>query len=278
MSGTWVWAGATAIGTSHLATGAPCQDAIDCTVWRCNGESPVLIAALADGAGSAAREQFGARRATQVFVDVAHQAFEEGADCTEVVLRHAVEQARLALDLTAGHVGCAIDDLAATLLVAILSPAGGAIGQIGDGAVVIDDGEAGWRPVHWPDHGEYANTTSFLTQADALDVLRLAVLERPAARLAMFSDGLERLLLDFRTRTAHCPSSTACWVGSAAASLKAGRTSSLTRSRRCSARTRSTPAPTTTSRCSVPPGWGREPWPPLRKLERKPRRQRWRGR
>lgn len=205
MSGTWVWAGATAIGTSHLATGAPCQDAIDCTVWRCNGAPPVLIAALADGAGSAARAQFGARRATQVFVDVAHQAFEEGADCTEVVLRHAVEQARLALDLTAGHVGCAIDDLAATLLVAILSPAGGAIGQIGDGAVVIDDGEAGWRPVHWPDHGEYANTTSFLTQADALDVLRLAVLERPAARLAMFSDGLERLLLDFRTRTAHGP-------------------------------------------------------------------------
>lgn len=207
MSGTWVWAGATAIGTSHLATGAPCQDAIDCTVWRCNGEPPVLIAALADGAGSAAHAQVGARRATQVFADVAHQAFEDGAGWGEHedVLYHAVAEARLALDLTAGHAGCAINDLASTLLVAILSPNGGVIGQIGDGAIVVDDGANGWRPVHWPDHGEYANTTSFLTQADALEALRVSVLERPVARLAMFSDGLERLLLDFRTRTAHGP-------------------------------------------------------------------------
>jgi hypothetical protein len=59
--------------------------------------------------------------------------------------------------------------------------------------------------VHWPDHGEFANTTNFLTQPDALDHLRLATFVAPVTRLAMFSDGLERLVLDFQQRAAHGP-------------------------------------------------------------------------
>ena len=96
-------------------------------------------------------------------------------------------------------------DFASTLLVACLTANGGAVGQIGDGAVVVDDGDGTWAPVHWPDHGEFANTTRFLMEPDISDALRIARLDRPARRLAMFSDGLERLLLDFRTRTAHGP-------------------------------------------------------------------------
>jgi hypothetical protein len=91
------------------------------------------------------------------------------------------------------------------LLVVILSANGGIVAQIGDGAVVIDDGESGWRPVHWPDHGEYANSTHFLTDRDALDALQIATLERSPRRVCLFSDGLERLVLDFRDRSAHAP-------------------------------------------------------------------------
>ena len=121
------------------------------------------------------------------------------------VLRYAVGEARLALQLQAGHAGRVIDDYACTLLVAILSVDGGIVSQIGDGAVVIDDGEQGWHPVHWPDHGEYANTTHFLTEPDALEALRLATLDRPARRVCLFSDGLERLVLNFGDRSAHAP-------------------------------------------------------------------------
>ena len=121
------------------------------------------------------------------------------------MLRYAIGEARLALELKAGHDGCVIDDYACTLLVAILSANGGIVGQIGDGAVVIDDGEQGWRPVHWPEHGEYANTTRFLTEPDALEALQVATLERPVRRVCLFSDGLERLVLDFRDRSAHAP-------------------------------------------------------------------------
>jgi hypothetical protein len=207
MSGAWVWAGARAPGTSHLAQGLPCQDAFECAVWRCAGAPPVLIAALADGAGSAAQAETGSRYAAKLFVNCAFQAFDEGA-CPEreasVVLRHAAEQARLSLALLADRQSVPFADFATTLLTAVISPCGGAVGQIGDGAVVVDTAGA-WRPVHWPDHGEYANTTSFLTQEDALDALRLATFDQPVRRIAMFSDGLERLVLDFRSQSAHGP-------------------------------------------------------------------------
>jgi hypothetical protein len=207
MSSTWVWAGAKAVGTSHNAQDVPCQDSYLCRIWQRGAAPPVLIAALADGAGSAECAEVGARLAVSLFTDIVSEALDEGATMTDAadIVRYAVRETRLALELKAGHDQRAISDYASTLLVAVLSPAGGVIGQIGDGAVVIDDGERGWRPVHWPDHGEYANTTSFLTQTDALDMLRIATFTEAVYRVAMFSDGLERLVLDFRSRTAHGP-------------------------------------------------------------------------
>ena len=204
---SWVWAGARAIGTAHLAQGLPCQDAFQCRIWREGDHPPVLIATLADGAGSVVHAEVGAQLATSVVADIVGERLIEGTahDQVAAVLRYAIGEAQLALELKAGHDGCGIDDYACTLLVAILSANGGIVGQIGDGAVVIDDGEQGWRPVHWPEHGEYANTTRFLTEPDALEALQLATLERPVRRVCLFSDGLERLVLDFRDRSAHAP-------------------------------------------------------------------------
>jgi hypothetical protein len=166
-----------------------------------------MIAALADGAGSAERSDEGARLASSLAVNFIHQAFDEGA-CVgnaRAVLRNAAAEARLALEKKSEALGCGIDEFASTLQIAVLSSNGSAFGQIGDCAIVIDEGENGWTPVHWPDHGEYANTTRFLTEADGLDALRIEMFERPPRRIAMFSDGLERLVLDFQTRKAHAP-------------------------------------------------------------------------
>ncbi len=207
MSGTWTWAAATSTGTSHSTQDLPCQDAIDCALWQCSGEPPLLIAALADGAGSARYAEVGAVRATCAFVESVLQAFDEGGQFGGAgdILRSAVRDARRSVESAAAELGVAIDELASTLLVAVLSPAGAVIGQIGDGAVVIDGAGEGWRPVHWPDHGEYANTTSFLTQPEALEGLRIEIVDRPVRRMVVFSDGLERLVLDFKNRTAYGP-------------------------------------------------------------------------
>src|SRR5262245_33444886 len=181
MSQTWVWAGARAIGTAHLTHGLPCQDAFVCRIWQEDALPGVLIAALADGAGSAECAEVGAQLATSLVADIVSEQLIEGTapDRVANVLRYAVGETRITLQLLAGHAGRMIDDYACTLLVAILSVDGGIVGQIGDGAVVIDDGEQGWPPVHWPDHGEYANTTHFLTEPDGLEALQLATLDRP---------------------------------------------------------------------------------------------------
>jgi hypothetical protein len=207
MNGAWVWAGARAIGTAHLAEGLPCQDAFVCRLEQDAAHLPVLIAALADGAGSAAYAEVGAQLATVHVADIVTEALTDSVvrDKIANVLRYAIIETQLALKLEARDAARPIDDYACTLLVVILSANGGIVAQIGDGAVVIDDGESGWRPVHWPDHGEYANATHFLTDSGALDALQLVTLDRPPRRVCLFSDGLERLVLDFRDRSAHAP-------------------------------------------------------------------------
>jgi hypothetical protein len=209
MTIAWTWAAAAAIGTSHMQSGTLCQDAFACRVWRSPSGSEVLLAALADGAGSAERADGGAKLASALSIEVAGELLADGADYLRgagELIRHAATAAREALEARAAHEGRDIDDFACTLLMALLHGSGGAVGQIGDGAIVAAGGnEAGWRVLMWPEHGEYLNTTRFLTETDALQHLRVEELSEPVDSVCLFSDGLERLVLDFGTRTAHGP-------------------------------------------------------------------------
>jgi hypothetical protein len=210
MSASWCWAGARAIGTAHLAGGLPCQDAFAARIARAPCGSEILVAALADGAGSAERADAGAKLATSLSVEVAAEALADGAGKVEEaapLLRYAAEQARFTIAALAGHETRSVADFASTLLLVVLHGDGGVVAQIGDGAVVgeHEGNGGGWEPLLWPEHGEYVNTTRFLTDADALDHLRVVELPGPARNVCLFSDGLERLVLDFRSRSAHAP-------------------------------------------------------------------------
>ena len=61
----WRVVAASAAGSAHLARGLPCQDA---WAWRCLPTGP-LLAAVADGAGSAARAELGAALAVEAVMD-----------------------------------------------------------------------------------------------------------------------------------------------------------------------------------------------------------------
>jgi hypothetical protein len=208
MRPSWCWAAARAIGTAHLESGTPCQDAFAVQALRLASGSEVLVASLADGAGSAERADAGARLATSLCVEVVAEALAHGAADVKdpaALLRFAAEQARLAVAALAGHEEQDVADFASTLLVALLHAEGGAIGQIGDGAIVARNGGGAWQPILWPDHGEYVNTTRFLTDPDGLDHLRVEEVHGCVESVCLFSEGIERLVLDLGTRTAHAP-------------------------------------------------------------------------
>ena len=74
----WRYALASVIGTSHGTAGTPCQDACDCRLFWEEGASPVLVAVVSDGAGSATRSQDGAAFACSLFVAEMESYFSKG--------------------------------------------------------------------------------------------------------------------------------------------------------------------------------------------------------
>ena len=75
-----------------------------------------------------------------------------------------------------------------------------AVLQIGDGAIVVGTPDEGYRPVFWPQGGEYANETYFVTDAGAAAHLECAILTEPIVEIALLTDGLQRLALHYQTR------------------------------------------------------------------------------
>lgn len=205
----WRWALASVIGTSHERTGAPCQDHSACEAIATVGGAPLLVGVVADGAGSASRAQEGSRLACDVVVSelrtlaecgdgvaAIDRAFAEG-----LVTRFQAEVAR-----RAQADGLTPRDYACTLLAAFVSADAAAYMQIGDGAIVVsrwDDPEFGW--IFWPQQGEYANATHFATDADACERLAFETSLGPIDELAMFSDGIQGLVLHYATRSVHSP-------------------------------------------------------------------------
>jgi hypothetical protein len=181
-------------GTSHVESEKPCQD-----YCAGSGEGAVLVAACSDGAGSAEFSHLGARRAVMGFM-------EEASDLEGTPTRESIEawvgRARDRIFEEAEAQGALPRQLACTFLAAIVGEDWAAFVQIGDGVIVFD-GEAGYDVAFWPDNGEYANTTRFLTQADYLEHLRIEIVGRRISELAMLTDGLQMLALDFAESRAH---------------------------------------------------------------------------
>ena len=196
---TWRTASASVIGTSHLKHQAPCQDFSLCSLNK-----DMLICAVSDGAGKASHSDVGAQIAVTHFI----QSFRDIADLAAIDRDHMVRFLGSLVELLgkeASRDQAAVSDYACTLLGVIASPSHIAYFQIGDGAIVIPSGEPGaYDWVFWPQHGEYANSTNFVTDANVHEVFQLRV-EPVVNEFAIFSDGLERLVLHEATRRVHAP-------------------------------------------------------------------------
>jgi len=161
----------------------------------------ILVAIASDGAGSAELSSFGSKLTTQVMFDSIRGWIEQGGSVGDLVKETVLDWLYGVRD----QIWQLAKDYSATLLFAILGPNAAAIGQIGDGAVVVSENGTDWDAVFWPQHGAYANQTYFVTDERAHEQLALKIVHQPIKDLAVFTDGLERVFLDFRQERAHPP-------------------------------------------------------------------------
>jgi hypothetical protein len=207
MSPGWGWAAAKSTGTSHLRAGTPCDDFGACVELDTLGGS-LLIAVVSDGAGSARYSRIGSRICCRTFVQSAVRFFSAGGslNCLSTELIYCwLDDLRDRIAARASEKGTSIRDFAATLVAALICDTTALFFHIGDGAAVFSlDNNGPWVVASWPAQGEYASTTYFVTD-DSGPKLRLVKVEERIKRLALFTDGIERLVLNFSLRTAHDP-------------------------------------------------------------------------
>lgn len=209
---TWRIVQASAVGTSHSELGEGCQDECFATTLLTPDAQEYFLGVLSDGAGSASRGKHGAELACRIGVEIIDQCVRESTfylSCNLPIVTCWVTAIRQHICAAAEAKGLRARDFACTLLGALVSKKLAVFFQIGDGAIVIRDGNE-LHPVFWPESGEYANMTRFVTDEDALAHLHAKIwISSMSGRLpeeiAMFSDGLQRLALVYQSQTVHKP-------------------------------------------------------------------------
>jgi hypothetical protein len=113
-----------------------------------------------------------------------------------------LEAVRAVLQTKALALGLDLRDMACTLLACCITDTHAVFLQLGDGAwVVAVDGRL--EVVTWPESGEYANETVFITSSAFLDQSSFTVKSGRVEAVAGLSDGLQRLSLDYASRSPH---------------------------------------------------------------------------
>lgn len=203
----WRYAHASVAGTAHLRIGTACQDA--CVVRAFDTvDGPALVLAVSDGAGTARFGEVGSSTAVACVLECAKAWFADRRGVSEItasVVHDWVSGIREQIAEIAGSAEQSMRDYAATLMLAILGETHSAFAQLGDGAMVVLTDERDWSWIFWPMHGEYANTTFFVTEDNALADLQFECRERAVHEIAGFTDGLEALVLDYKERTVFQP-------------------------------------------------------------------------
>lgn len=204
----WRIAAASSIGTSHLGSGLPCQDAHRHRLIR-SVAGEFLVTVVSDGAGSAAHSDIASSMTVAFFAEAAESFIAEGGKVSELDRHHF--QGWLAglivqIEARAAELGHSVRDYACTLLVAFVAQDAAAFMQLGDGAIVVSHGtEDGWSYIFWPQHGEYANTTNFVVSPNATELFEFEMAPRRIDELALFSDGIEKLVLHDASKSVHGP-------------------------------------------------------------------------
>jgi len=206
----WKYAYTSAVGTSHVKLGTECQDTSLCNLLQLRDGNELLVAVVADGAGSATKAGLGSTIAATALIETITDLFAGGSqieDISREFVLKLVSAFRNVLTSVAEEERADVKQFATTLLAAIVGPESAVFFQIGDGAIVFSKrdqpDEYSWA--FWPQQGQYVNQTYFLTDDDAIEKVEYKYITEPIDELALFTDGLQVIALHFQTQTAHAP-------------------------------------------------------------------------
>lgn len=212
---SWKAIARSTVGTSHIKQQMPCQDYGGCKILN-----NVIIAAVADGAGSAKYADIGAKLAVETVLEYLagveqwlqkHKKIGElhsqplSESAARKLFTQTVNEVVAAMEEQAISKGYSIDDLACTLLVVIATPTWVAAMQIGDGFIVVRPEQEDHILLFPPDKGEYVNETTFVTSANALDGMKVGVRSLKPEFICASTDGLERVAIRMSDNTPFTP-------------------------------------------------------------------------
>lgn len=193
----WRWAAASEIGTSHVRHGVRIQDAYTVSVMG----KDCIFAIVSDGAGSAEFSAFGAWLVCRSLTIRFRYWFHKNSDLPDdKLLIEWIDEVRDRIAVIADRRKCIPRQFASTLAAVIATPTEILTLHVGDSAVVGRRGEE-WDVLCWPENGEYASTTYFVTD-DPEPRLNIARHPRKYDAFALFSDGVGDLALSHSEQTA----------------------------------------------------------------------------
>ena len=158
----WKVIGKAVRGTSHLQSSKLCEDALAYAVVTSPLNEEVLVCCVADGAGSAKYAAEASSLVTSKTVDYLSKQIINADELTEADIISIAEQLYDELDKMASRRNEPLNEFSCTFLGCVLLDNKSLFFQIGDGAIIRDDGNNNFVAVWWPQNGEYSNTTSFL--------------------------------------------------------------------------------------------------------------------
>lgn len=190
---TWICGLSKTVGQSHIASGLPCQDAVEARII-----SPSrFVVALSDGAGSAVKSQIGSQSLVESACALVGNFLETVSKLEPELLDRIVREAILSARQKLKALGLP-DDFHATAIIVIGIDKEVRIYHIGDGAVMVGQGINSTKLlIHRsnPENGEFSNETFFYTQEHWEQHLRLQVVKHPQF-LVLVSDGVDPFLWD----------------------------------------------------------------------------------
>lgn len=201
----WKCIGQSVIGTSHTGSGKGCEDAVCYKTVMLPTGNEALIGFVSDGAGSAMYAAMASAAAVHNSAAIAEQWLMGGVEIDETHLLQLVETVYDTLSVLAKEQNAPLNEFSCTLLGFVILPERACFLQIGDGAIVRNDGSGFFTYLWWPHNGEYQNTTTFLVDDIHFRNLYTRIIEEPIGEVAMFTDGLQMLALNNESETVHQP-------------------------------------------------------------------------